>query len=151
MSGDGTPPSLGLQLQYNLQTPNSVARPQGVLRSRFRGNLGGFEPARPICATVSSIRVARPASPPLGQFLLHPRKRRLDVHNLFGRVYILGQAVKQISDRLHQERSRALFSIRSAQSFHRRGRFAFRLDGLARRRPFGVLLIVAQTGHSRWR
>ena len=47
----GVPPVSACNFQHNLQTPNSVARPQGVLRSRFRGNFGGFEPARPICAT----------------------------------------------------------------------------------------------------
>jgi hypothetical protein len=31
----------------NLQTPNSVARPRGVLRSPFRGGFGGSELWRP--------------------------------------------------------------------------------------------------------
>ena len=137
MSGMGVPQSQPA-IQHNLQTPNSVARPQGVLRSRFRGNFGGFEPARPICATASLIRVARPASPPLGQFLLHFRKRRV-MRITFSVAYIsLGRQSNRSVIACTNTTMISRIILNSARAIVlASGRFAFRLDGLARLRPFG--------------
>jgi hypothetical protein len=41
---EGCRPVSAIALKKNFQTPNSVARPQGVLRSPFRGGFGGFAP-----------------------------------------------------------------------------------------------------------
>ena len=127
----GCRPVSACNLQYNFKHQIALHGHPGYYEVLSVAALGDLN-RRPL------VHVARPVSPPLGQCLLHPRKRRLDAHNLFGRVYILGQAVKQISDRLHQDdNDLAHYSQFGAGNRFTVGALCVSLDGLARLRPFG--------------